>query len=504
MTLALGFDLGTGGIRASVHDVASGAILGSAEEPYETAYPRPGWAEQQPEEWWSGLLRAGRRAVEAAGRSDIVGVAVATTASTVVACRGDGTPVRPAILWMDCRAAREARETRLVQHPLMAYSGGEDAAEWLVPKAMWLQRHEPEVFAQAEVICEAIDFLNYRLGGEWAGSRMNASCKWNYDSATGAFVPEIYEALGIPELGGKLPQRIVPVGDAITRLRPEVAEALGLTTRPLLAQGGIDAHIGMLGAGTIDPGSMLLIGGTSVVHLTHLDAQQPLPGFWGPYPNALMDGRWLVEGGQVSAGAIFTWLAHKVFGLDSAGHQQLIAEAGRLSPEQTGLMVLDYWMGNRTPYRDADLRGCILGLSLGHGRSEIYRAAIDGVALGSLNVLRALERTGVHIDRIVMAGGICHNPPWLQATVDALGRPVHLSREGNLTTLGAAACAAHALGIYPDLAAASQRLAVEGELIEPDQERARWYARTLDQYQELTETLAPALHRLSGGEDDAA
>ncbi len=250
-------------------------------------------------------------AVEAAGRSDIAGVAVATTASTVVACRADGTPVYPALLWMDCRAAREARETRRVQHPVMAYSGGEDAAEWLVPKAMWLQRHEPEVFARAEVICEAIDFLNYRLGGEWAGSRMNAACKWNYDSATGAFVPEIYEALGIPALAGKLPRRIVPVGDTITRLRPEVAEALGLSTRPLLAQGGIDAHIGMLGAGTIDPGSMLLISGTSVVHLTHLDAQQPLPGFWGPYPNALMDGRWLVEGGQVSAGAIFTWLAHR-------------------------------------------------------------------------------------------------------------------------------------------------------------------------------------------------
>ena len=252
------------------------------------------------------------------------------------------------------------------------------------------------------------------------------------------------------------------------------------------------------------PAACCLIGGTSVVHLTHLAAQQPLPGFWGPYPNALMDGRWLVEGGQVSAGSIFTWLAHQIFGLDSAGHHQLIAEASHLSPEATGLMVLDYWMGNRTPYRDADLRGCILGLSLGHGRNEIYRAAVDGVALGSLNVLRALERTGVTIDRIVMAGGICHNPLWLQATVDALGRPVHLSREGNLTTLGAAICAAHALGLYPDLAAASQKLAAEGERIEPDQARAHWYAETLDRYHELTETLAPALHRLSGAGDEVA
>ncbi len=247
-------------------------MRGTAEEAYDTAYPRPGWAEQQPEQWWAGLLRAGRRAVEEAGDRDIAGIAVATTASTVVVCRKDGTPIRPALLWMDCRAAREARQTRRVRHPVMAFSGGEDAAEWLVPKAMWLQRHEPEVFAEADVICEAIDFLNFRLGGEWAGSRMNASCKWNYDSATGAFVPEVYDALGIPALADKLPRRIVPVG----------------------------------------------------------------------------------------VGAIFNWLAHTIFGLDGAGHQQLIAEAARLTPAETGLMVLDYWMGNRTPYQ--------LAVAAGHRR----------------------------------------------------------------------------------------------------------------------------------------
>jgi len=501
MTLALGFDLGTGGIRASFYDVESGAVLSSAEEPYGTVFPQPGWAEQQPEEWWAALLSAGRRAVDAAGRRDVAAVAVATTASTVVACRRDGTPVYPALLWMDCRAAREARETRAVSHEVMAFSGGEDAAEWLVPKAMWLKRHEPEIFARAEVICEAIDFLNHRLSGEWAGSRMNASCKWNYDSASGAFVPELYEALGIPELVEKLPARVIPVGGKIGRLREEVALELGLSTRPLLAEGGIDAHIGMLGAGTIDPGSMLIIGGTSVVHLTHILEQKELRGFWGPYPNALMNGRWLVEGGQVSAGSILNWLAHTIFGLDAEGHKRLIAGAAEIAPEKSGLMVLDYWMGNRTPYRDADLRGAILGLSLGHGRLEIYRAAVDAVALGTVNVLRALERSGVAIDHVVMAGGICNNPLWLQATIDALGRPVELVRDGNLSTRGAAVSAAHALGLYKDLGAASRSLAAKGTLLEPDRRRAVWYDAALSQYDDLTRTLAPTLHHLSGMEE---
>ncbi|WP_159591153.1 FGGY-family carbohydrate kinase [Chelativorans xinjiangense] len=503
MTLVLGFDLGTGSVRAGVYDLDGGTMRGSAEERYETVYPHPGWAEQQPEEWWRALIVAGRRAVEAAGSRDIAAVCVAATASTVVACRRDSTPVYPAILWMDCRATREAHETGRLAHPVMAYSGGEDAAEWLVPKAMWLARHEPEVFARAEVMCEALDYINYRLCGEWAGSRMNATCKWNYDAAAGRYVPEIYETLGVAALIDKLPSRIVPVGGVVGHVRAEIAAELGLTSTPLLTQGGIDAEMGMLGAGTIDPGSMLIVGGTSVAHLTHLDAQRPLPGFWGPYPNALMDGRWLVEGGQVSAGSILNWLAGKIFGLDEAGHHALIAEASRLVPEKTGLMVLDYWMGNRTPYRDAGLRGAILGLSLGHGRAEIYRSAVDAVALGTVNVLRALEKEGVLIERIVMGGGICHNPLWLQATVNALGRPVQLVREENLSLLGAVVSAACGLGLYPDLASASHALAVGGSAMMPEPERTSWYDGALARYDELTSMLAPALHRLSASEDGA-
>ncbi|MCT7377109.1 FGGY-family carbohydrate kinase [Chelativorans salis] len=500
MSLVLGFDLGTGSVRAGVYDVDGGTMLGGAEERYATSFPRPGWAEQQPEAWWTALLSAGLRAVEAAGRREVAAICVAATASTVVACRADGTPVYPAILWMDCRAAGEACETGEAYHPVMAYSGGEDAAEWLVPKAMWLKRHEPEVFARAEVICEAIDYINYRLSGEWAASRMTAACKWNYDSAAGRYVPELYESFGVGALADKLPVRVVPVGAPLGRLRTEIAAELGLASAPLLVQGGIDAEMGMLGAGTTEPGSMLIVAGTSVAHLTHIDEQRALPGFWGPYPNALIDGLWLVEGGQVSAGSILDWLTGTIFGLDEVGHHALIDEAARLSPEETGLMVLDYWMGNRTPYRDAGLRGAVLGLSLGHGRAQIYRAAVDAVALGTINVVRTLENEGVKIERVVMGGGICHNPLWLAATVDALGRPVHLVRKANLSLIGTVASAACGLGLYPDLASASRSLAAGTEAMMPEPERTAWYDAALGRYDALTGTLAPVLHRLSATE----
>ncbi len=199
-------------------------------------------------------------------------------------CLRDGTPLSPALLWMDCRANDEALRTASLNHPVMRFCGGSDAVEWLVPKSMWLKQHQPELWAKAEVICEALDYVNFDLTGEWVGSRMNAACKWNYDSETHRFVPEIYEALGIPDLLEKLPQRIVPVGGQIGRMRAQMAAELGLENRPLVAQGGIDAHIGILGADTVEPGGMLFIGGTSIVQLVQLAAEADVSGFWGPTP----------------------------------------------------------------------------------------------------------------------------------------------------------------------------------------------------------------------------
>ncbi|MDP1044946.1 FGGY-family carbohydrate kinase, partial [Klebsiella pneumoniae] len=106
--------------------------------------------------------------------------------------------------------------------------------------------------------------------------------------------------------------------------------------------------------------------------LMHTPKRIDVPGIWGPYPDALLDGQWLMEGGQVSAGSILNWLAQKMFGLDDAGHQQLIRKAAALQPGSTGLLVLDYWMGNRTPYRSPDMRGAIMGLSLNHDRHDLY------------------------------------------------------------------------------------------------------------------------------------
>lgn len=497
MAHILSFDFGTGGVRAGVCDTDLRRMTGLSEAPYATSYPRAGWAEQEPDQWRAALRIAGRAALEKAGRTKVDAVCAATTASTVAVCKRDGTPLSPALLWMDCRAELEARETATIRHPVMRYCGGSDAVEWLVPKSMWIKRNRPDLWARAEVVCEALDYVNFDLTGAWVGSRMNAACKWNYDSAEGCFVPEIYEALGIADLLDRLPQRIVPVGGVIGPMRREMADALGLENLPLVAQGGIDAHIGILGADTIQPGNMLFIGGTSIVQLLQLAREEDVSGFWGPYPNALNDGLWLVECGQVAAGSMLNWLAHDIFRLDANGHAALISEVAASSSRADGLLALDFMMGNRTPYRDAALRGAFLGLTLGHGRADLYAAAVDSVALGSANVLSVLRARGAEIERVIVAGGIVKNPAWLQATVDAIGMPVHVADEDNLSLVGAAVAAASAIGIFPDLASAAKACAAPSKQLSPNRARAEWFARTLALYQEATAKLTPVLHELT-------
>ncbi len=498
MPRLLGLDFGTGGVRVGVFDLDRRAMLAEREERYPTRHPHPGWAEQSPTDWWEALGKATRGLMRDLGNPEIDGVCVATTASTVVVCKRDGTPLRPALLWMDCRAAEEADRTAASRHPVMAYSGGGDAAEWLVPKSMWLARHEPELYASAEVICECIDYVNFRLTGEWVGSRMNATCKWNYDSVAGRFVDDLYSELGVPDLAAKLPPRIYPVGAPIERLSAMAAEHLGLSTRPVLAQGGIDAHIGMVGADTMAPGELLLIGGTSTVQLFQLPQGSPVDGFWGPYPHALVDDHWLVEAGQVSAGSVLSWLTGDMFGLDEAGADDLRRKAEALPVGGGGVLALDYFMGNRTPYRDPLLRGAFLGLSLGHDRAALYRSAVEGVALASANVLKRMGELGVACHRVVSSGGYARNPLWLKATVDAIGLPMQTLPDVNLTILGAAACAAAGAGLAANLFEAAKAVAQPPIIKEPDLAAHERYRELLSDYREATEILTPLMHRLAG------
>lgn len=498
MSICLSLDFGTNGVRAGIFDIETRELLSRGEETYPTAFYADARAEQSCADWWNALRRLVPSVLAAARRRDVSAISVAGFSSTVVFCDENGRALAPAILWMDARASEESDFSSSVDHPLIRIAGGANASEWLVPKAMWVRRNDRDLWSRTAIVCEALDYINHRLTGMWAGSMMNATCKWNFDSRTREFDAGLFTQLGVPDLTEKLPSNVVDIGAPIGTLLKQVAEELSISGTPLVAQGGIDAHMGMFAADTIAPGEMLMIGGTSNVNLTQIaDDGRDISGVWGPYPNALTPGLRMIEAGQISAGSVLKWLTEEIYGLSADGLEALMHKASRIPPAADGLLVLEFWMGCRTPYKDARLRGSIMGLTLAHDRASLYRAATTGVVLGSANIVQDLQRQGVGISRLVLSGGITRNPLWLQATVDAIGKPAEIVREDHLTLVGGAAASSTALGRFSDMTRAANAWRVATEPLEPDQEQYSIYQELLGEYRRAVDLTKPVVHTLA-------
>ncbi len=231
----IGVDGGTESLRAGVFDLA-GTPLAFAASPYETTFPHPGWAEQDPADWWRALGEAVRGVVAEAGvaAADIAALALDTTCCSVVALDAAGQPLRPALIWMDVRSGRQADRVAASGDAALRVNGaghGPVSAEWMIPKALWLADNEPATFAGAATICEFQDYLNYHLTGRMVASITNASVRWHYGAAgAGAgYAASLVDRLGIGALHDKWPGEVLPLGAVIDGLTPAAAEHLGVS-----------------------------------------------------------------------------------------------------------------------------------------------------------------------------------------------------------------------------------------------------------------------------------
>jgi ribulokinase len=471
----LGIDGGTEGVRAVVFDL-TGAPVASAVEPYSVDQPHPGWAEQSPEDWWRALCRAVRRAVADLdeGAQAILGLSFAATSCTVVITDANGAPLRPAIIWMDVRAAEEARTVADTGHPSLRYSGhGPVSAEWLPCKALWLKRHEPEVYAAAARVCEYEDWMVHRLTGEWTASINNASIRWYYDRDFGGLPISLYDDAGLGDLPPKLPSRVLDLGAVAGTLTAPAAAELGLPEGLPVAEGGADAFVAMVGLDVLTPGRMALITGSS--HLMLMQADTPVhgTGFFGAYTDAVVPGAYTLEGGQTSTGSVVRWFVERFSG--GASYDELTERAAMLPPGSEGLIVVSDWQGNRTPYVDPEARGVVWGLSLAHDVHHTFRAILEGICFGTENVLRVFRKHGIAVDDAVACGGPCRSDFWMQVHADVSNIRITRTRVPEVVALGSAALAAVGAGAYPDVAAAARGMVSTLDVIEPDAQRHEEY-----------------------------
>lgn len=510
----MGIDAGTQGVRAALADL-SGNIVALSSESYPTYYPGPGRAEQDITEIWQATVPAVKKCLNKAGVSgeNVVGICCDGTSSTVIPVKKDGTPLRRAILWMDTRAVKEAEEINATGHPVLKYVGNGDSVEWMTPKSLWLKRNEPELYNTADFIIESTDWFTHKLTGRWTASVCNATCKWNYLRPEGGWNRDFFRKIDLEDIIDKWPKDVLNMSEYVGGLLPQVAEELGLEPGTAVAQGGIDAHIGMFGLNVVEQGRMAAILGTSAVHLVL--SEKPLfdPGIWGPYPGAVIPGLWLLEGGQISAGSLIRWFKdycgyEAVRQAEESGispYKVIDEQASRVPPGAEGLVVLDHWQGNRTPLRDPLSRGVMAGLSLHHTSAHIARSLYEGISFGTRHVLDNFSKSGQEVKEIHACGGGTKSRLWLKILSSVCGVPVTLTHTTESVCLGGAVCAAVAAGRYKDVKEACAQMVRVKEVIEPDltwnEAYEFYYNKYLEIYRELRDVLhGLAWNSLKGGE----
>ena len=502
----VGVDIGTEGLRAVLFDL-DGTILASAHHPYTTSSPAPDRFEQDAADWWTGLKLAVRRCMRESGLPSeaVVGIGFSGTSCTVLPVDLIGTPLRPALLWMDTRAHREANEIDALHHPAVLYRSGHVSAEWMLPKALWLKRNEPLIWERTHKLVEGPDYLVWRLTDCWSVATGSAVGKRNWVRTMGGWPHSLFDAAGIPEFPERNPDQVLFPGFPAGTLTARGSEELGLSPGIVVANAGPDAYVGMAGLNVLTDRKLALVVGSSNVHLLPLDKETHIPGMWGPWSDILLPDQWLLEGGQLATGLILRWFARQFAGPAVAEAERrgvsvyrvLDEQAAAIEPGSDGLVVLDYWRGNRTPYNDPLASGAIWGLTLSHTPAHIYRALLEGTAYGTAHSLVAFRRAGLTPEAIVACGGGARSELWLQIYADACGIPVQTTDCADATALGAAVCAAVAAGHYADLPEAASRMVRVTRIFEPRAAVTRRYEEYLDHSIATYAALRDRMHAIS-------
>jgi FGGY-family pentulose kinase len=501
-----GVDIGTQSLRAGLFDLAGNPLVFASQE-YPVRHPMPGWAEQSPVDWWDALVGAVGRCVRDADvhPSEIVALSLDNASCTVAAIDEEGQPLRPALLWMDVRAHDQARRVTSTEDPILRYVGDIESPEWMIPKAMWIKENEPDIYRRADKIVESIDWLNYKLTGRWVGCLNNVTCKWNYATPLGGWSGALLRDLDMEDLAVKWPAEVLPVAAPLAPLLPSVAKELGLGPDTLVVQGAIDAYAGMIGVNSLRPGRLALITGSSTCHLAVSEEALFDSMAWGPYPDAVVPGLWILEGGQVSTGSIVRWFAEQFGPPDRAtGSQEegisygvLDGEAANVPPGSEGLVLLDYWQGNRSPLRDPLARGAIWGLTLRHTRSHVFRAIYEGTAYGTRHILEDLAGAGFLCSEMYACGGGTKSQLWMQIHADVCQLPIFITEVQEAMTLGSAICAAVGSGQYSSLTEAADNMVRIKTIVDPDPSEREVYDFYFQQYVATYPQLRHLMHKVS-------
>lgn len=471
MARLIGLDIGTSSVKGIAID-ETGAVLGIAERAHPLATPRPGWAEQDPEDWW-----AGAQAVLAeldCGQADAIGLA--GQMHGLVALDAAGAVVRPAILWNDGRTQAQCAEIeqRVGLDRLIALTGNRALAGFTAPKLLWLREHEPDSYAQIRHVLLPKDEVRRRLlGGELAMDVSDASGTLLFDVAARAFSGEVCDALGIDTAW--LPDVLESgalAGHMAVGPRGSACSGSGQRAIPVAAGAG-DQAAGALGVGVVRAGgaASIVLGTSGVVFAAQdafaADPQARVHAFCHSVP-----GAWHAMGVMLSAAGSLRWLRDAVGGT----YAELLDAAARWEPGAEGLLFAPYLAGERTPYPDAEARGGFVGLGLRHDRGALTRAVLEGVAFGLADGLDLVSDLAGRPSVGRVSGGGARSDLWLEIVASVLDLPLEVVAVDEGAAFGGALLGGVAAGVFASATEAAEMCVRVERMVAPRPEWVERYA----------------------------
>ena len=471
----LGIDLGTTEVKAGLVDL-DGRLLAITRAGYGLEVGHgPGWAEQDPGAWWSAVV-AVVRALRPRDPVDIVAIGVDGHGPTLVAVDERGEATRPAITFLDTRAAAEAEE-------LGAATGLRGWALGPLPAALWMERHEPAVARRTAWYLTTWEWLAFRLTGETVAPLVPQQA-----------VPDA-AALAATGLHADRRPRPSAMGAVDGTLTATAADALGLAPGIPVANGTNDAFASYLGAGLLEPGDAYDPGGSAGGFGVYWHEPLEVPGaFVTPAPLA---GRYSVGAAMAATGRALDWFRDEIVGSGLAT-DRLLDEAAATPPGADGLVFLPYLAGERSPIWDPTATGVFAGLTLSHHRGHLARAILEASALAIRHVTRPMLEAGVRVTAMRACGGPARSDAWNQVKADVTGFEVLVPAVLETAVLGSAMLGAVGIGAWPDLESAIRAMTRIDHRIAPRPELRATYDRLFDAYVALYPAVAPILRPLAG------
>ncbi|WP_328423866.1 gluconokinase [Micromonospora sp. NBC_00389] len=496
--VVIGVDIGTTSTKVVAYG-ANGRQFASHTAGYPLDDPQPGYAEQDPQVILDAVLIS-IRAVVAELSEPVAGLSFGSAMHSLIGLDADGVPLTRSVTWADARSTRQAERLRAVPSGLALHrrTGTPMHPMAPLPKLLWFAEQEPKLF---ERVAHWVGIK------DWVLLRLCEVLVTDHSVASGTGLMDIHklewdsEALAIAGITEEQLPQLVSTTAVLPGLTPQAAAATGLPQRTPVVVGAGDGPLANLGLGAVHPGMVACSIGTSGAMRVMVERPGVDP-LGGVFCYALTEDRWTVGGAINNGGIVLRW-AGEALAPDLGAHseEELVALAARAPVGSGGLIMLPYLHSERAPHWSALPRGAYVGLTHGHRREHLVRAALEGVCQQLALVLSSVRAAGNEVREVRAGGGFARSGLWRQMLADVLGLPVSFATGPEGSSFGAAMLGMQALGLIPSIDVAFDLVRIE-ETVRPDPAAAATYAALLPLFAELYEALVPtftSMRRMAPG-----